>query len=200
MPDRLASAAAPLARIAIRPVEKFPEPEFSRLQHSVFADIQEYSDALAAIISAERETAAAASASATPVQAPMHRLGAYDGDDLVGWSCGWMERGGTFYMANSGVIASHRRLGIYTMLLESVRNLARTLGAFTLRSQHSVLNNPVLIAKLRHGFHISGLSHSAQMGTLVELSYHCTPQRQALLRSRVIPFAVPPVDGAVPGV
>jgi hypothetical protein len=199
MPDRLASATAPLAGIAIRPVEKFPEPAFSRLQHSVFADIQEYSDTLAAIISAERETVATALAGATPVQAPMHRLGAFDGDVLVGWSCGWMERGGTFYMANSGVIASHRRLGIYTMLLKSVQDLACGMGAITLRSQHSVLNNPVLIAKLRHGFHVSGLSHSAQMGTLVELSFHCAPQRQALLRSRVIPFAVPLADGAGPG-
>ena len=161
MPDRRVSATASLGRVAIRPVEKFPEPEFSRLQHSVFADIQEHSDTLATIVCAEREVVAAALAGTTPVQAPMHRLGAYDGDDLVGWSCGWMERGGTVYMANSGVIASHRRQGVYTMLLESVRTLARTL---------------------------------------VELSFHCTPQRQALLRSRVIPFAVPPVDGVSPGV
>lgn len=168
---------------AIRPVEKFPESEFSQLQRQVFADVQRESDELNALLRAEGETGAA-----EPAHAPMFRLGAYIGEELVGWSNGWMERGRVFYMANSGVAAAHRRKGVYTALLSAVRDHALSQGAVTLRSQHSVLNNAVIITKLRFGFHVSGLSQSAQMGTLVELSHHLSPPRQEMFRSRAIPF------------
>lgn len=179
----IASAPIPKAPLVLTPVEKFPEPEFSQLQRQVFADVQRESGELDALLRAE-----AAAETPLGVQPPMHRLGAYIGDELVGWSNGWMERGRVFYMANSGVAAAHRRKGVYTALLSAVRDHASLQGVVTLRSQHSVLNNPVIIAKLRFGFHISGLSQSAQMGTLVELSYHLSPPRQEMFRSRAIPF------------
>ncbi|HEX5688175.1 MAG TPA: GNAT family N-acetyltransferase [Ideonella sp.] len=121
----------------------------------------------------------------------MVRMGAYDGDALVGWSSGWMERGKVFYMANSGVVATHRRRGLYSRLVTAVREHAASTGAVALRSQHSVANNPVIIAKLRAGFQISGVSMHAQMGTLVELTLHLSESRQALYRTRVLPFVVP---------
>ena len=99
-----------------------------------------------------------------------------------------MERGQVFYMANSGVIASHRRQGIYPSLLGAIRELASAEGAVALRSPHSVLNNPVLIAKLRAGFHGSGLSQSAQMGTLVELTLHLHEGRRRMYRDRALPY------------
>jgi GNAT superfamily N-acetyltransferase len=172
---------------AIRPVEKFEEPAFSQLQRQVFADVQRESDELEAMLRAE-----AAVDVAVPAQPPMVRLGAFVGEELVGWSTGWMERGKVFYMANSGVVATHRRKGIYTALLSAVRDHAVSQGVVTLRSQHSVLNNTVIIAKLRFGFHVSGLSQSAQMGTLVELSHHLSPLRHELFRGRAIPFVVRP--------
>lgn len=64
-------------------------------------------------------------------------------------------------------------------------------GALAIRSQHTVLNNPVIIAKLRAGFHVSGLSHSPRMGTLVELSLFLTPGRLELFRARTLPYAEP---------
>jgi GNAT superfamily N-acetyltransferase len=167
----------------IRPVDKFPEPGFSQLQRQVFADVQRESDELDALLRAEATAQAPA-----PAHPPMVRLGAYIGDELVGWSNGWMERGRVFYMANSGVAAAHRRKGIYSALLAAVRDHALSEGALVLRSQHSVLNNPVIIAKLRFGFHISGLSQSAQMGTLVELSHHLSQPRDEMFRSRAIPY------------
>ena len=177
----------PESDLAIRPVEKFPEPAFSQLQRQVFADVQRESDELDAVLRAEATIEAAA-----PAHSPMFRLGAYIGDELVGWSCGWMERGRVFYMANSGVVAAHRRKGIYTALLSAVRDHAVSQGVVTLRSQHSVLNNAVIITKLRFGFHVSGLSQSAQMGTLVELNYHLSQPRQELFRGRAIPFVARP--------
>jgi hypothetical protein len=172
---------------AIRHVEKFAEPEFTRLSRVVFADIQQTSQQLA-------ETLEAESAITVPVnqaQSPMYRLGAYCGDELVGWSCGWMERGRVFYMAHSGVVPSRRRQGIYSSLLAGIRRHAQSNGSVAIRSQHSVLNNPVIIAKLQVGFNISGLSQSAQMGTLVEMTCHLSPQRHDLFRVRSLPYVAP---------
>lgn len=174
--------------VVIRPVEKFPEPEFRQLQNQVFSAIQEVSPALTAVLDAESQLLALHADSSKTSHSPMRRLGAYDGEQLVGWTIGHMERGGFFYMANSGVLASRRRQGIYSSLLDAVRTLAVSEGAVGLRSQHSVLNNPVLITKLRHGFHISGISHSAQMGALVELTCHFSASRHEMYRSRVIPY------------
>lgn len=171
--------------IDIRIVGKFPEPEFSRLQRHVFSDVEQYSAELAAILKAEVGAAEA------PAQthSAIFRLGAYDGDELVGWSYGWMERSNVFYMANSGVLASHRGRGIYMALLDAMRGYASTEGAWAIRSQHSVVNNPVIIAKLRAGFHVSGLMQSAHMGSLVELTLHLSQPRQDMYRRRVLPYS-----------
>jgi hypothetical protein len=172
--------------ITIRQVEKFPEPEFSRLNRSVFADVQRHSVELAETLAAE-----ASSAHVAHSHSPMYRLGAYVGEELVGWSCGWMERGNVYYMANSGVVPPHRRKGVYSSLLSAVREYACSNGAVAIRSQHSVLNNPVIIAKLQAGFHVSGLSQSAQMGTLVELLLHVSEKRHEIFRSRSLPYVTP---------
>lgn len=76
-------------------------------------------------------------------------------------------------------------------MLEAVIEHAATSGAVLIRSQHSVLNRPVLIGKLRRGFLITGFNVSAQMGSLVELSLHLFPARDALFASRVIPLSPP---------
>jgi ribosomal protein S18 acetylase RimI-like enzyme len=173
--------------IDIRPVEKFPDPEFARLQRIVFADMQQSSPELAAALAQE----AASKPAVAHTHSPMFRLGAFDGDELVGWSYGWMERGDVFYMANSGVVPSHRRRGIYSSLLAAIREHASAQGAAAIRSQHSVMNNPVIIAKLRAGFHVCGLSQHARMGALVELTQHLFDQRQQLFRLRSLPYVVP---------
>lgn len=181
------AASGAMNSVVIRPVERFPEPEFSRLCREVFADVQQPSCELASALADEAGTQPAVGHPHTP----MYRLGAYDQDEFIGWSCGWMERGSVYYMANSGVILSHRRKGIYASLLSAVREHAISSGAVAIRSQHSVLNNPVIIAKLRRGFHISGLSQSAQMGTLVELTLHLSEKRHSLFCSRSLPYVTP---------
>jgi GNAT superfamily N-acetyltransferase len=176
--------------VEIRYVERFPEPDFSRLNRQVFAEVQQPSMDLATTLAAETP----AEAQQQQAHIPMYRLGAYADDELVGWTCGWMERGNVFHVANSGVVATHRRSGIYTMLMAAIHEYAKSQGAMAMRSQHSVLNNPVIIAKLRAGYHVSGLSHSAQMGTLVELTRYFFAERQALLRARVLPYVTPATD------
>ena len=173
--------------VVIRHVATFPEPDFSRLNRVVFAEVQQPSAELASALDAE----AAIGAPDSAVHSPMYRLGAYSEEMLVGWSCGWMERGKVFYMANSGVVSSHRRQGVYSSLLSAIREFASSNGAVAIRSQHSVLNNTVIIAKLRAGFRVSGMSQSAQMGTLVEMTYHFSQERHQLFRSRSLPYVTP---------
>ncbi|MCA0176435.1 MAG: GNAT family N-acetyltransferase [Proteobacteria bacterium] len=197
----------------VRVTDRFPEPAFSDLQRQVFAALQQPSEAWAQTLATESQPEPAPALANQP---PMVRFGAYErpqtcrcasgpprgssklgsgpslaweGDTLVGWSCGWFERGRTYYMANSGVRPSHQRQGIYSALLNQVLAFARDSGAVLVRSQHSVLNNTVLIAKLAHGFHISGLSQSAQMGLLVELTCHLSAPRERLYAQRCLPYA-----------
>ena len=170
----------------------FPEPGFSALQRRVFAEVQQSSSLLAAALADEarkRGEGQGGPGSLLRGTTPVLRFGAYAGEDLVGWSYGWFEPpDGGFYMANSGVEAAYRRCGIYSALLEAIVDHARGAGAPFVRSRHSVLNNPVIVCKLRRGFYISGLGLTANLGMLVELVRHLTPERESLFRSRVIPF------------
>ena len=127
---------------------EFLEPEFSQLQRAVFASVQDESAELARMLDAERARVAQLPHKPPP-QPPVIRFGAYANEQLVGWSYGWFERGNIFYMANSGVLAEHRRQGIYTMLINAVITNASMHGAMLIRSQHSVLNNAVIICKLK---------------------------------------------------
>lgn len=171
---------------------KLPELEFAALQRKVFADIQCESAALATVLSAENACTTAIDPDAA-AHAPMVRFGAYVGDALVGWSFGWFERGNNYYMANSGVVPEFRCRGVYAALLEAVIAHAAANGTLVVRSQHSVLNNAVIICKLKRGFHIVGLNMSAQMGGLVELALHLSPERGELFASRTTPLVVPHV-------
>jgi GNAT superfamily N-acetyltransferase len=167
---------------------KFPEPEFTNLQRAVFADIQHESVSLAEVLAFEQR---AKVEGAEVPHSPMVRFGAYIDGQLVGWSCGWLERGNCFYMANSGVTPQHQRKGIYSALLAAVLAHAREQGAHVVRSRHSVLNNRVIVCKLKRGFHIAGLSCTDQMGSLVELVHHISEPRFQLFRTRVIPHVAP---------
>jgi hypothetical protein len=173
--------------IEIRPSDAFPEPEFSLLRREVFVDVQQPSALLVSALEEEDWNMT----SPRRVQPPIFRVGAYDGHSLVAWSFGWMERARVFTVANSGVLVSHRRRGIYTSLLLAIQAHAVAEGAVSIRSQHSVMNNAVIIAKLRAGFNISGLSQSADMGTLVELTQHLHAGRQQMFRTRALPYVAP---------
>ena len=72
-------------------------------------------------------------------------------------------------------------------MLKAIGESAQAEGAVKMRSQHSVLNNNIIIIKLALGWHITGLTNSEQMGSLVELSYNFSNERQELFKNRVIP-------------
>ena len=180
-------------KFSIRQIhEKFPEPQFSELQRGVFSGIQLESAAWAVACAAESMATQGTLQITSASHSPMVRFAAYVGKVLVGWSYGWFERGNCFYMANSGVKPEYQRRGIYSALLKAAISHAKQSGAHVVRSQHSVLNNPVIICKLQRGFHMVGLSTSAQMGVLVELQLHLSQPRYEFFKSRVIALAAPP--------
>lgn len=175
----------------IRLVEgKYPEPWFTETFRAVFSDVQTESPELAHMLAREQEWAAQRIDSPPP-SSPMLRFGAFMGDELIGWSCGWFERSSVFHMATSGVLAQYRRCGVYSALLDAVISHAESRRVNVVRSNHSVLNNAVIICKLKRGFQITGLSISAQMGTLVELTLHLSPSRKELFSTRSIPLIAP---------
>lgn len=176
--------------------EPFEREAFDKLWRLVFDPLQHESEAWAQVLQAEQATRDALALPPAAAQPPVQRVGVYLGDELIGWTSGWTERGHVFYMGSSGVHPAHRRQGIYTALLQRVIEQARAQGAVAVRSQHSVLNHAILLAKLAHGFQISGLTTSAQMGTLVELTLHLSPGRAAAFAQRVVPHASPVIAPA----
>ncbi len=112
------------------------------------------------------------------------RIGAFDGDRLVGCSSGWFEVGGGFYIGLSAVDPAYRRQGLYTRLLNAVEQAVRERGGASIGSHHVATNNAVLIAKLKLGYVVAGTEYVEPMGLLVRLVLHLAPERRALFASR----------------
>lgn len=121
------------------------------------------------------------------------RIGAFQGDRLVGYTTGWFENGGggRFYIGSSAVEEAHRRGGVYTRLLTELHRAVRERGGMAVSSQHVATNNAVLIAKLKLGYVIAGIEYVEPMGLLVRLVLHLEASRAALFRERT-DMLVPP--------
>lgn len=99
-------------------------------------------------------------------------------DEPVGWSYGHMVDADTFFMSWSGVAKDYQRRGIYTAFLRALLPYLRALGYERVTSKHMVNNRPVLIAKLKAGFHIVGLSMDERVGAQVTLAYFFREDRR----------------------
>lgn len=179
-----------MSDIAIRVVESFPEPALSALQREVFADFEK-SEALAQVLASEAATRA------DELNAPhpsMFRVAAFKGEELVGWTQGYREGKAKFYMLNSGVASPERRKGVYTRLVQTVLAHAETHGYSVVASHHVPVNVPVIIAKLRLGFLMTGFEYSEVYGPLVRLTYVVGDKRRDLYRRRAAPLR--PADDA----
>jgi ribosomal protein S18 acetylase RimI-like enzyme len=121
------------------------------------------------------------------------RVGAFQGERLVGYTTGWFENGGggRFYIGSSAVQEEHRRGGIYTRLLTELHRAVGECGGTAVSSQHVATNNAVLIAKLKLGYVIAGTEYVEPMGLLVRLVLHLEASRAALFRERT-GMLVPP--------
>jgi len=119
----------------------------------------------------------------------MLRVGAFDGEELVGWTVGWFEREGAFYMANSAVLPTHRRRGIYAALVRRCLVEAAKGGAAVVRSRHVAENRAIQIAKLKLGFFITGSEYSEEYGFLIRMTCFLREERLKLFLGRSAPLA-----------
>jgi hypothetical protein len=76
-----------------------------------------------------------------------------------------------YRMWHSNVHPDHRRRGVYRMIVQGTIAYTRELGFDTIASEHSPGNNPILIAKLRAGFHVYGLELDGMVGPSIALRY-----------------------------
>lgn len=114
-----------------------------------------------------------------------YQLVAKHKNQIVGWSFGFQMSGGEFYMINSAVLPEYRRLGIYTKLLKKARKKIIKMGFQRIISYHKMTNNPVIIAKLKQNFLITGFMVNDVFGSIVQLTYYTNKKRRKLLEVRV---------------
>ncbi len=117
------------------------------------------------------------------LEAPFIRLGAFDGERLVGLSYGKAESPSKFHMHVSLVEPEYRGRGIYGRMLDAM--LEATAGYDEVESNHHLMNNRIIALKLRRGFHIVGVDQSILVGPRVTLRYFHNPELLALMKQRM---------------
>ena len=169
-----------MIELTLHPLESVPESEIAALSDEVFGDEQP-SELLAEVLAAE---AAVQGARAKESVQNAFGLAAFRGSKLVGWTQGFRVGSNQFCMLNSGVAIAERRTGVYSHLVQAVLNHAQTEGYSSVKSLHVAANSPVIVAKLRLGFFISGFEYSEVYGPLVQLKYLVGENRRNLYKSR----------------
>lgn len=163
-------------QIAVRPVDRFPEPEFTELVDRLLHD-------------PDRRAFVANFLSTPPVppvrsDAQQVRVGAFDGETLVGWSHGVLVFPGVLYVSGSAVQPRYRRQGLYTRLVAAIESEALAFGCTRVESNHRAANSPVLIAKMKAGYTIVGSEFTLEMGLLVKMAKYLEPRRNAVFEAR----------------
>jgi hypothetical protein len=91
---------------------------------------------------------------------------------------------GVYRMWHTAVRTAERRRGIYQHILDGTIAYTRALGFDAISSEHAPCNNPILIAKLRAGFHIYGMELDPMAGPSVILRYFHNPEHLAAYELR----------------
>jgi hypothetical protein len=112
-------------------------------------------------------------------------LGVFDKkSEFVGWSWGFQENAGTYYMVNSAVLKEHRRRGLYGLLVQrSIETLSQK-GFQLIYSRHCTTNNAVIIPKLKAGFIISKMEIDDKFGVLIHLHFYTNLKRRQIMDYR----------------
>ena len=113
-----------------------------------------------------------------------HLFAKKDGE-VIGWSFGIQKGADDFFMRNSAVFPAHRRSGVYSAMLERSVQYLSDRGFQRIYSLHKMANNPILIAKLKFGFVLTGFRISDRNGCMAELTYFTNEKRKALYEVRV---------------
>lgn len=102
----------------------------------------------------------------------------------VAWSIGEQTGKEVLQMRLSAVLPKHRGNGIYTRMLKLVLKKAKADGYQKVRSYHQPSNTPVLVAKLKAGFVITGFELDEIVGSLVVLTYFFNQDRKKVFDFR----------------
>lgn len=162
--------------ISIRTVDRFAEPAFTELVNRLLHDPDRRA--------VGERMFGPAGVPAPPSQAHQVRIGAYQGDRLVGWSHAFLAPGGVLYVSNSAVENEYRRQGLYTRLIAAVETEAAALHCLRIESHHRAANSAVLIAKLKAGYTIVGTEFTCEMGLLVKMAKQLDARRDAVFHAR----------------
>lgn len=107
----------------------------------------------------------------------------YDNENNpIGWSIGTQHDADTFFMSWTGILPVHQRHGLYTRFLTQLLRYLEAIGYERVTSNHMVNNRAVLIAKLKAGFHITGLTLDERWGAQVGMAYYFSAERYAGFR------------------
>ncbi len=112
------------------------------------------------------------------------RLYILKGKERIGWSMGDQLNRETFYMRNTAIFEEYRNKGIYKNLLRVIKQILKEKGFQKITSSHIATNSPVIAAKLKAGFIITGFEISEMFGLFVNLTYNFNETRNKILRYR----------------
>ena len=101
-----------------------------------------------------------------------------DKQEPIGFSTGKVVNGQTYFMEWSGILPTYQRRGLYSSFLERLIPYLKALGIERVTSNHMGNNRPVLIAKLKAGFIVTGVTLDERHGMLVWLARFLEPARQ----------------------
>ncbi|ATB41110.1 hypothetical protein CYFUS_006572 [Cystobacter fuscus] len=101
-----------------------------------------------------------------------------DGEHVAAMFLGRQQREDVYLMDLSIVHPDARRKGLYSALIQRLISYTRALGFHRILSSHAPSNNPVIIAKLKQGFSITGLEIDAEVGPNLLLTYFHNPEQK----------------------
>ncbi len=93
------------------------------------------------------------------------------GDEIVGWHGSRQSDWNILYMELTGIYPDHQGKGLYREMLKVVLEKAKEAGFAYVTSKHHVVNNAVLVPKLKAGFVIHSFEINQLYGLMVYLRY-----------------------------
>lgn len=104
--------------------------------------------------------------------------------EVAGWTWGFQDSRESYYMVNSAIMPEFRGRGLYKRVLDLTMEKLIQKGFQKIWSRHSILNNAVIIPKLKRGFQITGTELNESFGSLLNLTYLTNETRRKALAFR----------------
>ena len=94
------------------------------------------------------------------------------GEEIVGWHSSRQSDWNTLYMELTGIYPEHQNQGLYKEILKIVMEKAKAKDFAIVTSKHHVVNNAVLVPKLKAGFVIHSFEIHPNYGLMVHLRFY----------------------------